>query len=163
MEDFVRIFKSPEGDVYHITLSEDNGVLSAEVLAALGKVHVAGIDLRRLFGKHVTSQEVLSALANVIAEFFLKDEDVIICYYCDFINSIPNTSKNTMPPQEYRSRLFEKMFQRYVKLHNLNNVRLSVVEINGINEKYYFHVIYREGHSMLASMIGSDLRDGFGK
>ena len=77
MEDIVRIFKSPEGDVYHITLSEDNGVLSAEVLAALGKVHVAGIDLRRLFGKHVT-----------------------------------NTSKNTMPPQEYRSRLFEKMFQR---------------------------------------------------
>ena len=70
MEDIVRIFKSPEGDVYHITLSEDNGVLSAEVLAALGKVHVAGIDLRRLFGKHVT-----------------------------------NTSKNTMPPQEYRSRL----------------------------------------------------------
>ena len=159
MEDFVRIFKSPEGDVYHITLSEDNGVLSAEVLAALGEVHVAGIDLRRLFGKHVTSQEVLSALANVIADFFLKDENVIICYYCDFINSIPNTSKNTMPPQEYRSRLFEKMFQRYVNLHNLSNVRLSVVEINGINEKYYFHVIYRESHSMLASMIGSDLRN----
>ena len=163
MEDFVRIFKSPEGDVHHITLSEDNGILSAEVLAALGKVHVAGIDLRRLFGKHVTSQGVLSALANVIAKFFLKDENVIICYYCDFINSIPNTSKNTMPPQEYRSRLFEKMFQRYVKLHNLSHVRLSVVEINGINEKYYFHVIYRECHSMLASMIGSDLKDGFSK
>ena len=114
--------------MYHITLSEDNGVLSAEVLAALGKVHVAGIDLRRLFGKHVT-----------------------------------NTSKNTMPPQEYRSRLFEKMFQRYVNLHNLSNVRLSVVEINGINEKYYFHVIYRESHLVLASMIGSDLKEGFGK
>lgn len=163
MEDFVKIFKSPDGDVYHITLSEDNGVLSAEVVEALGNVHIAGIDLRRLFGKHVTSQMVLSALADVIADFFLKDEDVIICYYCDFINSIPNTSKNTMPPQEYRSKLFEKMFQRYVKLHNLSHVRLSVVEINGINEKYYFHVIYRENHSMLASMIGSDLRDGFSK
>jgi hypothetical protein len=104
VEDIVRIFKSPEGDVYHITLSEDNGVLSA-----------------------------------------------------------PNTSKNTMPPQEYRSRLFEKMFQRYVNLHNLSNVRLSVVEINGINEKYYFHVIYRESHLVLASMIGSDLKEGFGK
>jgi hypothetical protein len=34
MEDFVRIFKSPDGDVYHITLSEDNGVLSAGVLEA---------------------------------------------------------------------------------------------------------------------------------
>jgi hypothetical protein len=68
VEDIVRIFKSPEGDVYHITLSEDNGVLSAEVLAALGKVHVAGIDLRRLFGKHVTSQGVLSALKPIVRE-----------------------------------------------------------------------------------------------
>ena len=62
-------------------------------------------------------------------------------------------------PQEYRSRLFERMFQRYVKQHQLDGVRLSVVEINGINEKYYVHVIYRNGHSMLASMIGSDIKE----
>ena len=68
-----------------------------------------------------------------------------------------------MPPQEYRSRLFEKMFQRYVRHHDIDNVRLSVVEVNGINEKYYFHVIYREGHSMLASMIGSDIKEGLEK
>ncbi|MBR5918606.1 MAG: hypothetical protein IKZ83_01720 [Prevotella sp.] len=163
MEDFVRIFESPDGDVYHITLSEDNGVLSAGLLETLGETYVVGIDLRRLSGKHVTGQEVLSALSNTIAEFFLQNEDVIICYYCDFLNSIPNTTKNTMPPQEYRSRLFEKMFQRYVRQNEINSVRLSVVEVNGIDEKYYFHVIYRESHSMLASMIGSDLKEGFGK
>ena len=159
----MRIFRSPEGDVYHISLSIDNGVLSESVLEALGTVCVAGIDLRRLHGKHVTGQEVLSALATTIAEFFLSNENLIICYYCDFLNPIPNTSKNTMPPQEYRSRLFEKMFRRYVRQYSLGNVRLSVVEINGINEKYYFHVIYRERHSLLASMIGNDLREGFAK
>ena len=68
-----------------------------------------------------------------------------------------------MPPQEYRSRLFDKMFQRYCKQHGIVDVRLSVVEINGINEKYYFHVIYRESHSLLASLIGHDLQDGFSK
>ena len=163
MEDFVKIFKSPEGDVYHITLSEDSGVLSENIRETLGNVHVAGIDLRRLEGTHVTGHEVLTALAGAIADFFLRDEDIIICYYCDFLNSIPNTSKNTMPPQEYRSRLFEKMFQRYVKQHHVDNVRLSVVEVNGINEKYYFHVIYRERHSMLASLIGNDIQEGLGK
>ena len=68
-----------------------------------------------------------------------------------------------MPPQEYRSRLFANMFQRYSRQYGLANVRLSVVEINGINEKYYFHVIYREAHSLLASMIGRDLKEGFDK
>jgi hypothetical protein len=55
------------------------------------------------------------------------------------------------------------MFQRYVKLHGIEDVRLSVVEVNGINEIYYFHVIYRETHSVLAALIGSDIREGFEK
>ena len=163
MEDFVRIFKSPDGDVYHITLSEDHSVLSQEVLEALGNIRVVGIELRRLAGRHTTRHDVLAALEDSVAEIFLQNDDVIICYYCDFINPIPRTKKNSMPSQEYRSRLFDMMFQRYVKQHGLHDVRLSVVEINGINEIYYFHVIYRDSHSMLAAMIGSDLKEGFGK
>ena len=68
-----------------------------------------------------------------------------------------------MPPQEYRSRLFDKMFQRYTRQNGIIDIRLSVVEINGINEKYYFHVIYRETHSLLASIIGHDLQEGYDK
>ena len=163
MEDFVRIFRSSTGDVYHITLSEDYSVLSSEVIDSLQDVNIVGIELRRLAGTNATGQEVLAAIERTIADYFTEHKNSIICYYCDFINPIPHTSKNTMPPQEYRSRLFDKMFQRYCLQHGLTDVRLSVVEINGINEKYYFHVIYREAHSLLASMIGRDLKEGFDK
>lgn len=163
MEDVVRIFRSSTGDVYHITLSEDHRVLSTEAIDALRDVNVVGIELRRLAGRNATGQEVLVAIESTIAEFFAEHDNVIICYYCDFINPIPHTSKNSMPPQEYRSRLFDKMFQRYSIQNGITNVRLSVVEINGVNEKYYFHVIYRETHSLLASMIGRDLKEGFDK
>jgi hypothetical protein len=163
MDDFVRIFRSTDGDVYHITLSEDNNVLSLETIEALEGVTLVGIELRRLVGSHTIGHSVLSAIEDTIAKFFSEKDDVIICYYCDFINPIPHTSKNTMPPQEYRSRLFDRMFHRYVKLHHITDICLSVVEINGINEKYYFHVIYRVSHSQLASLIGRDLKDGFDK
>ena len=163
MEDFVKIFKSPDDDIYHITLSEDNGILSHDVINVLKDVTLVGIDLRRLKGSHSTGHNVLAAIEQCIAEYFLQHEDVIICYYCDFINPIPRTIKNSMPPQEYRSRLFDKMFQRFIKQRGIRDVCLSVVEINGINEKYYFHVIYRERHSMLANLIGSDLKEGFSK
>jgi len=163
MDDFIRIFRSPNGDVYHITLSEDNQILSTEAVGILRDVTLVGIDLRRLSGRYITGQGVLAAIESTIAEFFFRRDNVIICYYCDFINPIPNTSKNTMPPQEYRSLLFEKMFQRYMRLHKITDIRLSVVEINGINEKYYFHVIYRERHSIQASIISNDLRLGYSK
>ncbi len=163
MEELVRIFKSPKGDVYHITLSEDKRLLSEDALKVLKDVTVVGVELRRLSGNHTTGLEVLSAIEETIADLFLQEKDVILCYYCDFINPIPRTAKNSMPPQEYRSKLFDKMFQRYTMLRGIRNVRLSVVEINGINEKYYFHVIYRETHSFLATIIGLDLKEGFDK
>ena len=163
MEDFVRIFRSSTGDVYHVTLSEDHGVLSSEAIDILSDVAVVGVELRRLSGSNATDQGVLAAIESTIAEFFVKHENVIICYYCDFINPIPRTSKNSMPPQQYRSRLFDMMFQRYCQQHGISGIRLSVVEINGINEKYYFHVIYREAHSLLASVIRHDLKEGFDK
>ncbi len=163
MNNFVKTFTTPDGDVYEIVLSEERSILSVDVLNQMDGIVVVGIDLRRLYGANVTMMRILAAIENTIAEFFLKEENVIICYYCDFINKIPNTSKNAMPPQEYRSRLFERMFQRYIQFHDINNVRLSVVEINGLNEKYFFHVIYRERHSMLAALIGKDLKEGYDK
>ena len=163
MEDFVRVFRSSEGDIYHITLSEHTGVLSDNVIKSLSGIKVVDIELRRISGNHVTGHDVLVAIEDTIAESFLQRNDVIICYYCDFINPIPYTLKNTMPVQEYRSRLFERMFQRYTQQHRINDIRLSVVEINGSVEKYYFHVIYREAHSLLATLIGQDLKEGFDK
>lgn len=163
MEDFVRIFRSQSGDVYHITLSEDYSILSPEIRNALGDIVVVGVDLRRVSGNNVTGHEVLAAIEATIAEFFAEHDNAILCYYCDFVNAIPHTSKNSMPPQEYRSRLFDKMFQRYIKQHAISDVRLSVIEINGPNEKYYFHVIYREAHSLFAAMVGENLRDGYDK
>lgn len=163
MEDFVRTFRSSTGDVYHIILSENHDVLSSEAINALKDVHVFGIELQRLAGRNAAGHEVLAAIESTIADFFANHENTIICYYCDFINPIPHTSKNSMPPQEYRSRLFDRMFQRYSRLHGLSDVHLSIVEIKGINEKYYFHLIYREVHSLFASIVGLDLKEGFGK
>lgn len=163
MEDFVRVFRSSKGDVYHITLSEGHNILSSDVINAVHDVNIVGIDLKRLAGNNPTGLEVLAAIQSTIANFFAEHENVIICYYCDFVTPIPHTLKNSMPPQEYRSRLFDKMFQRYCLQHGVKDVRLSVVDINGINEKYYFHVIYRETHSLLASMIGRDLKEDFDK
>lgn len=55
------------------------------------------------------------------------------------------------------------MFKRYARQRGIDDVHLSVVEINGSVEKYYFHVIYRDAHTSLASLIAQDLKEGFDK
>ena len=103
--------------------------------------------MRRLVGSSPTGHDILSAIEKVIADFFQEYDNVMIFYYCDFINPIPHTKKTSMPPQEYRSNLFRLMFERYVSLHDIDDVHLSVITAKGIDDTYYFHLIYRECHA----------------
>ena len=89
MKEFVRVFRSSTGDVYHIELSENHSILSQKTIGALDDISVVGVELRRLSGKNPTGHEVLSAIEGVIADFFIEHKNSIICYYCDFINPIP--------------------------------------------------------------------------
>ena len=163
MESFIREIATSRGDIYRIRLSEEDGLLSKNVQHLIGDTHIMGIELLRIKGKETASHITLKSIEDFIAEIFGKSENLIIMYYCDFINPIPHTNKNAMPPQEYRSRLFENMFKRYAHLHHINDVRLSVVEVNGLNETYYFHLIYREKHTLFASLIGNDIKEGYSK
>lgn len=124
MEDFVRLLSTDEGDVYHITLSEDTILFSQDTLKIINGVKVVGID---------------------------------------FLNPIPHTKKTSMPPQEYRSNLFRLMFERYVSLHDIDDVHLSVITAKGIDDTYFFHLIYRECHAHLAPVISQDIKEGYSK
>lgn len=163
MEDFVRLLSTDEGDVYHITLSEDTILFSQDTLKIINGVKVVGIDLRRLVGSSPTGHDMLAAIEKVIADFFLEYDNVMIFYYCDFLNPIPHTKKTSMPPQEYRSNLFRLMFERYVSLHDIDDVHLSVITVKGIDDTYYFHLIYRECHAHLAPVISQDIKEGYSK
>ncbi len=163
MEDFVRLLSTDEGDIYHITLSEDTILFSQDTLKIINGVKVVGIDLRRLVGSSPTGHDMLAAIEKVIADYFMEYDNVMIFYYCDFLNPIPHTKKTSMPPQEYRSNLFRLMFERYVSLHDIDDVHLSVITAKGIDDTYFFHLIYRECHAHLAPVISQDIKEGYSK
>jgi hypothetical protein len=162
MEDFVRLLTNKKGDIYHLTLSDDTVLFSEKTKQMTEGVNMVGIDLRRLHGSAPTGHEVLAAIEKVIADYFLTHDDVMIFYYCDFINPIPHTHKD-IPPQQYRSDLFRLMFERYVRQHDINGVHLSVITVKGIDDTFYFHLIYRDIHASLAPIISKDIEEGYSK
>lgn len=126
-----------------------------------GKVDVVNIDLVRVDGDNKTSFPTLSEIAWAIADFFLSRENVIICYYCDFLSPIPNSNKN-ITCQEYRSRLFSDLFYRYIKKYHIEGVDLNVIRIKSI-ETHYVHVIYRKELSSYEETISKDIKDTYDK
>lgn len=163
MEDFVRIIRASNGDIFHVTLSCDSIPLGEETACLLSDVKMVGIDLKRLKGVTQAGQDILAAIENVIADFFLQHEDVIIIYFCDFLNPIPYSRKTEISAQKYRSDLFRLMFKRYMQHHQHSGIHLSVVTVEGTDESFYIHLIYRQKHASLIPIISQDIVEGYGK
>jgi len=162
-DSYVGDFTTSKGDVLRVSLTEDNSVISQEVREVIDDIHILGIELLRIEGTCTIGLDVFRGIESFISEVFQGKENAVILYYCDFLNPIPKTSKNSLPCQEYRSRLFENMFKRFTQQRRISNVRLSVITVSGIDEKYYFHVIYRDVHAKYAAITGSDIKEGLGK
>ena len=159
------VIQSDQGDEYRLRITSDHiGMLSENVLRELANkgVQVVDIELERTKGDNVTSPRVLAKIEECIADIFLSHQDVMVCFFCDFISLIPSSKKN-MSVQEYRSRLFSNMFERYVNVHHIVGIRNQVVTVKGIAEDYFAHVIVREEHVYLAKIIGEGIQKDFGK
>ena len=163
MVGYTRDIILPEGDIIRVTLSEEQGIVSGAARQLAGNVRLMGVELQRVSGNNMIGLNALRAVEEFIADVFSKGNDAMIMYYCDFLNPIPRTNKNTMPPQKYRSLLFENMFRRYTRTKRIDDVCLSVVEVSGINETYFFHLIYRKFQSAEALIIANDIKEGYSK
>ena len=73
------------------------------------------------------------------------------------------TMKKDMSVQEYRSRLFSRMFERYVAQHHITDIFNRVTTIEGVAENYYFHIIARRHHLVFADTISANIQKDFGK
>lgn len=49
MDEIIKIFRSPEGDVYHIALSEHKEILSTNVIKALEGIHFVDINVSTVY------------------------------------------------------------------------------------------------------------------
>lgn len=96
----------------------ESGFLSDEIFNCLKEegIEIVEVLLERVKRVDSTNIAVLSEMTNIIHRLFEDNENVILYFFCDDMNEIPSTSKS-IEPQEYRSRLFSAMFERFAMKH----------------------------------------------
>ena len=155
---------SDQGDEYKLQFTTDrSGVISDALLDFLADkdIEVVEIGLARVKGQNITGHHVLAQIEECIADLMQRHQNVILSFFCDFIHFVPSNKR--IPVQEYRSRLFSGMFNRYVAQHHMTNFCNHVVEVEGVSETFFFHVIYRKEHEAYADMIAEGHQKDFGK
>ena len=157
--------KSSKGDELQINLLPlDGRYISQEVRDLInGKIEVLMVELDRIKGQAPVGHLVLSQIEQIVAKVFADKRNTLLCFLCDFLSPVPQTRK-TIPCQEYRSRLFTKMFERYISKHAIEEeVIQTVIAINGIRDTYYIHLIARREHMQYVQIISEDIKIGFSK
>ncbi len=117
------------------------------------------VTLIRKAGDGYVSYRMLSTVSDVLAKFMDENEDVVLCFYCDADTDV-RRNHGDMLPQEYRSRLFSRMFERYVKTYNLLgfiNHRVEMEDPNNSDNRQYAHFICRKEHKDAVIAIGKML------
>ena len=152
------------GDEYKLQFTTDrSGVIADALLDFLANtgIEVVEIGLARVKGQNITGHHVLAQIEDCIAELMQSHPNVILSFFCDFIHFVPSNKR--IPVQEYRSRLFSAMFNRYISQHHLHDYCNHVVEVEGVSEPFFFHVIYKKEHEAYADMIAEGHQKDFGK
>lgn len=103
-------------------------------------------------------QRALNAVSRTLASFLIDNDDVVLCFYCDESTDVARHNQ-AITPQEYRSRLFSAMFDRYVHTNKLVDFVNYIIRIENGGQPHFAHLICRETHLSAAKKIGELLMD----
>lgn len=147
-----------EGDQIRIALSyydsETIRLFSSDPLALTLVFY--DVTLIRECGEGYVGYNMLYAVSDTLAKFMFENDDAVLCFYCDGNTNVKRNHAD-ISPQEYRSLLFTRMFDKYTGMHGLTNfVNHRVrMDIDGDSMKSQFaHFICRKEHEKAVNKIG---------
>lgn len=150
-----------DSDEYRVGFETiESGFLSDKVFDYLQKegIEIVEVLLDRVKGSDKTSIAVLSEISNIIFRLFKDNENVILYFFCDDLNEIPNSIKS-MEPQAYRSRLFSAMFERFIASHEVERVENVSICIDSVGRSEFLHFIVRSHHQKYIDFIRENIEE----
>lgn len=150
-------------------LPADVSSLSANVKEMLDKhgVEIVEIIIDRDGTNGVADHSVLIRISSDIAEVLIDNPNIILYYSCDDINPIPGRNTKSahkdIPVQEYRDRIFNHMFNLYMKRHPMNDIANKSIRIDGDGYSEFLHLICKDAIADIAQTVKDDILEGWGK
>ena len=155
--------KSAEGDLIRVALSyydaESVGMFSSN--PSILSLVFYDVTLIRVDGDKYIGYKILSAVSDTLARFLNENEDAVLCFYCDDQTDVARNHKD-ISPQEYRSRLFSGMFDRYMKFNNelaFVNRCVKIEDSDDSNKSRFAHFICRKEHESSVIELGNLLME----
>lgn len=165
---------SRQGSEYRILLSPAQlDILSDEMNILLSErgIDISELIIDRVQGDKTTEQDVLHDITGWVADMFASNPNLIIYYSCDDITPIPSRNTHSenkdLTVNEYRSRLFTRIFDTYISSHQVTGVTNTPIRLdnyeNGVGYSIFIHLIARDKYADLVKMLKDNITKVSGK
>lgn len=125
------------------------------------EIEIIDVSIIRKSGDGQISVIVLKEIASKISNVLESSPNAILFYYCDSSDPIPGIrSSRSILCQEYRDRLFNLMFARFVGNEN-PGWRDYRIEATIKGEPQFVHLIYRLDSKDTVDAIGREVLQTF--
>ena len=112
------------------------------------------VTLVRVAGEETVDVKTLKAICDVLFRFMNDNDTVVLCFYCDDLTEVTHNHKE-LTPQEYRSRLFSRMFDMYVKANGISDIINYSIKIEDNNTPRFAHFITPEKYLPAVKLLGN--------
>ena len=111
------------------------------------------VTLVHVSGENTIDVKTLTTISDVLYRFMNENDNVVLCFYCDDLTEVARHNKR-ITPQEYRSRLFSRMFDMYVKKNDLSDIVNYCVRIEDNDNPRFAHFITSVKYLPAVKLLG---------
>ncbi len=112
------------------------------------------VTLVRISGENTVGVKTLKAICDVLFRFMKDNDTSVLCFYCDDLTDIAR-HHTELTSQEYRSRLFSRMFDMYVKANNVTDIVNYGIKIEDDGTHRFAHFITPEKYLTAVKLLGN--------
>lgn len=112
------------------------------------------VTLVRISGEDAVGVKTLKAICDVLFRFLNDNDTAVLCFYCDDLTDVAR-HHTELTPQEYRSRLFSRMFDMYVKTNDITEIVNYGIKIEDDNTPRFAHFITPKKYLSAVKLLGN--------
>ncbi len=116
------------------------------------------VTLVRISGENTIGVKTLKTVCDVLYRFMNENESAILCFYCDDLTDV-NRHHKELTPQEYRSRLFSRMFDMYVQTNHITDMVNYGIKIEDGDNPRFAHFITPDKYLPAVKLLGNIIMD----
>lgn len=116
------------------------------------------VTLVRISGDKPVGIKTLKAICEILSRFMNENETAVLCFYCDDLTEVPRNHPE-LTPQEYRSRLFSRMFDMHVHNNSISGVINYVIKIEEDTKPRFAHFITPEKYLPEVKLLEKLIRE----